>query len=227
MSPGISEGFFGASSLWVLIRSGGFAMFPLVLFSIVSWILIFERAWNFWRLGRNLNLFHLQAVAHILKGDRNALRQHAEQHKVLPSAQLVLEALSRQGAADIRIRQKWLDGVERRRQLLNQQMRRSLWILGTIGSSSPFIGLFGTVVGILRSFQEMARTGSGGFTVVAGGISESLIATAVGIVVAVVAVLAFNTFQTRWASLVLTVRLQNEELMEMLGHGTENSDSRA
>jgi len=72
------------------------------------------------------------------------------------------------------------------------------------------------VIGILRSFHEMARTGSGGFNVVAAGISESLIATAAGIVVAVIAVMAFNAFQTRWSSLVLTIKLQMEELSEMI-----------
>ena len=89
-------------------------------------------------------------------------------------------------------------------------------ILGTIGSSAPFIGLFGTVIGILRSFQEMAKTGSGGFAVVASGISESLIATAAGIVVAVVAVMSYNAFQIRWGRLTLLIRLQMEELAEML-----------
>ena len=62
--------------------------------------------------------------------------------------------------------------------------------------------LFGTVVGILTAFQNMAKTGSGGFAVVASGISESLIATAAGIVVAVISVMAYNAFQTRWNQLV-------------------------
>jgi biopolymer transport protein ExbB len=124
--------------------------------------------------------------------------------------------LERLSSNDRRIRAKWIEALERRRQLLNQDLKRNLWILGTIGSASPFIGLFGTVVGVLRSFQEMARTGSGGFAVVAAGISESLIATAAGIVVAVIAVMAFNAFQTRWNALVLTIRIHTEEFTEVL-----------
>jgi biopolymer transport protein ExbB/TolQ len=69
----------------------------------------------------------------------------------------------------------------------------------------------------------MARTGAGGFAVVASGISESLVATAAGIVVAVVAVMSFNAFQTRWSHLVLTVRLQMEELAELLDVITERA----
>jgi biopolymer transport protein ExbB len=152
----------------------------------------------------------------LLRSDLDALRGVCRQNSQLPTAALTLTALDRLGAKDQRLRASWRDALERRRQVLNQELRQNLWLLGTIGSAAPFIGLFGTVVGILRSFQEMARTGSGGFAVVAAGISESLVATAAGIVVAVVAVMSFNAFQTRWSYLVLTVRLQMEELVELL-----------
>jgi biopolymer transport protein ExbB len=129
---------------------------------------------------------------------------------------MVIVALDRIKSSDPTLRLKWPEALERQRQLQNQALRGHLWMLGTIGSAAPFIGLFGTVVGILRSFQEMAKTGSGGFAVVASGISESLIATAAGIVVAVISVMAFNAFQTRWNSLVLLMRVQTEELAEVL-----------
>jgi biopolymer transport protein ExbB/TolQ len=75
------------------------------------------------------------------------------------------------------------------------ELRRRLWILGTVGSSAPFVGLFGTVVGIVRAFEDMAQSGSAGFAVVAAGIAEALVATAAGIVVAVIAVIAYNALQ--------------------------------
>jgi biopolymer transport protein ExbB len=78
-----------------------------------------------------------------------------------------------------------------------QRLKERLWILGTIGSMSPFIGLFGTVVGIIKSFRQMAITGSGGFTVVAAGISEALVATAAGLIVAVMAIVAYNYLTVR------------------------------
>jgi biopolymer transport protein ExbB len=120
-------------------------------------------------------------------------------------------------AKEEKLRAKWREALERRRVLVNQELKQGLWILGTIGSAAPFIGLFGTVVGILRSFHDMARTGSGGFAVVASGISEALIATAAGIVVALVAVMAYNALQVRCSALILTVKVQIEELAEMLG----------
>lgn len=213
--------------LWRLIESGGFAMYPLLLCSLLAWAVIFERLWVFRKLGRNLGAFHLEALNTLLTGDRDAVRGLCARNAELPTSRLLMTGIERLAAKDERIRARWLEAVERRRQLLNQELRSHLWILGTIGSASPFIGLFGTVIGILRSFQDMARSGSGGFTVVAAGISESLIATAAGIVVAVVAVMAYNAFQTRWNQLVLTVKLHTEEFAEILDAGAPGSAATA
>src|SRR5439155_1352201 len=72
-----------------------------------------------------------------------------------------------------------------------------LWVLGTIGSSAPFIGLFGTVVGIMRAFHSMAIVGTGRFGVVAGGISEALIATALGLAIGIISLVFYNYLQNR------------------------------
>lgn len=204
-----------------MIRSGGFTMVPLVVCSFAVWVIIFERLWRYYRLGRDLESFHLQAVNALLSGERERLRGLCEASPALPSAKVIAAALDRLGAKDERLRQGWREALERRRLRVNHDLRRNLWILGTIGSASPFVGLAGTVVGILQSFQEMARTGSGGFAVVATGISQALIATAAGIIVAIVAVVAYNAFQTRWSSLILAIRAQTDEIAEMLApHGS-------
>jgi biopolymer transport protein ExbB len=203
-------------NIYSLITSGGFVMVPLVLCSLLVWGVIFERLWSYWRLRDSLRAFHLEATNTLLRSDLNALRALCHRHARLPTAGLLMVALERLNSKDQRLRTRWLEAVERKRQTMNQDLRQNLWILGTIGSSAPFIGLFGTVVGILRSFQEMAHTGTGGFSVVAAGISESLIATAAGIVVAVISVMAYNVFQTRWSQMVLSIRVQMEELTEIL-----------
>jgi biopolymer transport protein ExbB/biopolymer transport protein TolQ len=74
------------------------------------------------------------------------------------------------------------------------QLKRGLGFLATIGSTGPFIGLFGTVAGIINAFRNIAATGSGGMSVVSGGIAEALVTTALGIFVAIPAVVAFNHF---------------------------------
>jgi biopolymer transport protein ExbB/TolQ len=88
-------------------------------------------------------------------------------------------------------------GSERAKVLFNQELRRGLPILATIATSAPFIGLFGTIFGIINAFRGMQLTGSGGIGAVAGGISEALVTTAVGIGVAVLALWVFSVLNSR------------------------------
>ena len=76
-------------------------------------------------------------------------------------------------------------------------MERNLGILGTLGNNAPFIGLFGTVLGIIKAFADLSRNQGGGAATVMSGISAALVATAVGLMVAIPAVVAFNFFQTK------------------------------
>ena len=76
-----------------------------------------------------------------------------------------------------------------------QTFKRGLGVLATVGSTAPFIGLLGTTMGIVNSFQQMAAAGSGGLGTVSAGISEALITTAFGLLVAIPAVMAFNFLQ--------------------------------
>ncbi len=212
---GTGAGAQGAT-FWQLIQHGGATMVPLVLCSLIGWAVILERIWRFRTLSRELRSFHLQAMNGLLRQEWDEVKKLCAEHDGLPTAELLQTAMDRLGAKDQRLREHWIEAVERRRQILNQELRKNLWMLGTIASAAPFIGLAGTVIGILGAFGEMARQGAGGFTVVAAGISEALIATAAGIVVAVVAVIAFNAFQNRWAAFVLLIRIQTEEFAEIL-----------
>ena len=89
-------------------------------------------------------------------------------------------------------------------------------MLGTIGSLAPFIGLFGTVWGILKSFHDMSVQGSGGFAVVAGGISEALVATAVGLLVAILALAAYNYLQVMAGAISAVFTRSCERLIQAL-----------
>ena len=85
--------------------------------------------------------------------------------------------------------------LERQAQREAATMKRGLGILATISATSPFVGLLGTVMGIVTAFQQMAATGSGGLGTVAGGIAEALVTTAFGLLVAIPAVMLFNFLQ--------------------------------
>jgi len=88
-------------------------------------------------------------------------------------------------------------GCERASSIFNQELKRGLSILATIATSAPFIGLFGTISGIINAFRGMALTGSGGIGAVAGGIAEALITTAFGIAVAIIALWCYNLLNSR------------------------------
>jgi biopolymer transport protein ExbB/TolQ len=88
-------------------------------------------------------------------------------------------------------------GCDRASSIFNQELKRGLSLLATIATSAPFIGLFGTISGIINAFRGMAVTGSGGIGAVAGGIAEALVTTAFGIGVAVIALWCYNLLNTK------------------------------
>jgi len=88
-------------------------------------------------------------------------------------------------------------GCERASNIFSQELKRGLSTLATIATSAPFIGLFGTIAGIINAFRGMALTGSGGIGAVASGIAEALVTTAFGIGVAIIALWCYNILNTR------------------------------
>jgi biopolymer transport protein ExbB/TolQ len=96
------------------------------------------------------------------------------------------------------------------------ELKRGLGLLATIGSTAPFIGLFGTVVGIINAFRSIAATGSGGMSVVSGGIAEALVSTALGIFVAIPAVVAFNAFTGKIETFHVEMNRASSQLVNCL-----------
>ena len=88
-------------------------------------------------------------------------------------------------------------GCDRAAVLFNQDLKKGLPIVATIATSAPFIGLFGTISGIINAFRSMSLTGSGGIGAVASGISEALVTTAFGIAVAIIALWCFNLLNSK------------------------------
>jgi biopolymer transport protein ExbB/TolQ len=96
------------------------------------------------------------------------------------------------------------------------QLKRGLGFLATTSSAAPFIGLFGTVVGIINAFQSIAATGSGGMSVVSGGIAEALVSTALGIFVAIPALVAYNHFMGRIENFHVEMNRASSQLVNRL-----------
>lgn len=91
-------------------------------------------------------------------------------------------------------------------------LRRGLATIATVGSTAPFVGLFGTVVGIVNAFHELGARSHGGITTISSGIAEALVTTAIGIMVAIPAVWIFNALSQRIARLLVSVEAAGEEV---------------
>ena len=97
------------------------------------------------------------------------------------------------------------------------KFERFLPVLGTLGNISPFIGLFGTVVGIIKAFRDLAASGTGGPSVVAQGIAEALVSTAAGLLVAIPAAILYNYFMGRLKRQTVEMEVASTRLVVMLG----------
>jgi len=107
------------------------------------------------------------------------------------------------------------------------KLERYLGVIGTLGNSCPFIGLFGTVVGIIKAFHDLAASGSGGPTVVAAGIAEALVATAAGLAVAIPCVMIFNYFMRKVKTMAVEMEAVHKRFLTILATlGEETVSSR-
>ena len=131
-----------------------------------------------------------------LKNAVTTARQHERSHVARVVSAGVSELIEvRSSVSDVRTQVDLVSrALDRSMAMTLIEMRKGLGGLATIGSTAPFIGLFGTIVGIIHAFEGIASSGSGGVAAVSGGIAEALVATALGILVAIPAVMAFNYF---------------------------------
>jgi biopolymer transport protein ExbB len=193
-----------------IIQQGAIATYPLILMSIISLTVIFERLWSL----RNIGAATIRITDSILeptrKGQRDLAIAICKQNANCPAGRIFLNLLEQGVAA--RAGEAATEAMFEE----TQKLKKHLWILGTVASSAPFIGLLGTVVGIIKSFESMAVAGTGGFAVVAAGISEALVATALGLGVAIIAVIFYNYFQTRIATLNGLFRIQVAKVLQTI-----------
>jgi len=170
-------------------------LYLLIGLSIISIGVIFERWWYFRR--RRLDLPKASdALQASLKADDVDQAIAALKKSRSVEAEVVSQALGWYAAGGEAVEQILAKGVRERRKAFES----GLLFLGTLGNNAPFIGLFGTVLGIVTAFRELGNTqggATGGMGNVMGGIAEALVATAIGILVALPAVIAYNVFQKK------------------------------
>src|SRR5688572_23493341 len=185
---------------------GKFVLVALFVFSIVSWALIVEKFWRFRKMrGQTvefMTIFHQSrrpsGVLGAAKGfpDSPLARMYAAAHPELSRPEILDRAMQGDGFPADRL-EAVHRALRRTAAIEVARMERYLPFLATTASASPFIGLFGTVWGVMTAFHGIGREGSAGLAVVAPGISEALIATAAGLAAAIPAVIAYNYFVNR------------------------------
>ncbi len=207
------------TELLTLLKTGGLAMVIIGLCSVAAVFVAVERLLALWRFGDKARTLADAVTRALFRGDVEDGRAQCERSDS-PAAEVFLAAIVASTAAQpsraALSPERVAAAVERERQQVNLKLRQNLWMLGTIGATAPFVGLFGTVVGIMKAFHQMAATGQGGFTVVAAGISEALVTTAGGIAVAVEAVVIYNFLNTHVQKLALQLKLLTEEYLEIV-----------
>ncbi len=190
---------FSLSHLWQSMGMfAKFIVFVLGFMSVASLLVMFERIATFMR-SRSESVMFATKMSKLLSNGDIAGAASAGLNKKVGHLGRVINA----GLMAFKIAPKDKDAaVESVARALERQaarevssLKRGLGVLATVGSIAPFVGLLGTVMGIVNSFQQMAVSGSGGLGTVSGGISEALITTAFGLLVAIPAVAAFNFLQ--------------------------------
>jgi len=200
-----------AKTVLELLQQGGLTVYPLTVGSIICLAILIERLWRFRGIDRSTRKLTRDTIECLVRRDLSGARSLCEKAKT-PISEIYLEAMRWKNVA--------LEDLERvlttSRQEAAQELKRGLWVVGTVGSLAPYVGLFGTVVGIIRAFHDMAVHGAGGFEVVAAGISEALIATAAGLAVAIAALLIYNYMQVRVGQISATYARSCERFVQAL-----------
>jgi biopolymer transport protein ExbB len=153
--------------------------------------------------------------------------KHSHVARVLGGALGEVKPLLQDGSvtvADINSAER---AVERNMMIIISELKRGLAVLATVGATAPFVGLLGTTVGIINSFSAMAASGGGGLASIGGGISEALATTALGLIVAIPAVWAYNYFQTKIDNLTAEMTYVSKEMIDYLIKGVSGEFGRS
>jgi biopolymer transport protein ExbB/TolQ len=219
-SPRTLNGLVTWETISNLIRDEWAILSLLLVWSIAGLTIICERIYSLWKVLPKSEMFKAQVIEAIEAGD-------------LPKAQALCETSNdplavvygRGFKVFAKTPHKTTEAVMSQRTVAIGTFKRYLWALGTVGSSAPFVGLFGTVVGILKAFQSMSVAGTGGFKVVSQGIAAALVATAAGLLVAIYAIIAYNYFVARVGAIAIEYKVFCEEFLLALGEYAKKHDN--
>jgi biopolymer transport protein ExbB/biopolymer transport protein TolQ len=192
----------------------------LLILSVYSIAVMIEKFMTY-RAARQQSIEFLPILVKCLKdgnlqGAVDKSKEYNKSHiaKVVSAGLLEFQAQKAEVGAAYDVVGAVTRALERATAITSAELKKGLGGLATIGSTAPFIGLFGTVMGIINAFTGMAQSGSGGLAAVSAGIAEALITTAFGLLVAIPAVMAFNYFTNRLERFQIEMTNSSAELID-------------
>ncbi|MFN7944834.1 MAG: MotA/TolQ/ExbB proton channel family protein [Blastocatellia bacterium] len=190
----------------------------LLLMSVYSMAVIFERWLTFRATARQSREFVPKVAVELRAAQLDGALRLTQQYRKSHLAVVINSGLQELSASghdhSIRQTRKAKRALRRAAAIKTAELQRGLSSLATIGSTAPFVGLFGTVFGIIHAFEKMNESGSPGIANVAGGIAEALYTTAFGLLVAIPAVWMFNYFHNRVNGFAVEMKNSADELID-------------
>jgi len=203
---------FEGKTFWDILQLGGSTMYVLLLCSLISITIFLERLFYYRKQSRaDRNDFISRLGGAIAAKNHEKAKEIAKETQT-PWARVVEAGLNECGRSE-----KLINGaMERKIVDETRNLERFTGIVGTIGNIGVYIGLLGTVLGIVRAFHDIAAAGSGGISTVINGVAEALVCTAAGLFVAIPAVIFFNYFTRRVEFFTDDMQICASELLSML-----------
>jgi biopolymer transport protein ExbB/TolQ len=203
---------FAEKTFWEIFQIGGFTMYILLFCSLLSVTIFLERVIYYRKRSQVSRAEFMARLRGVLQkgGTKKAMELCKE--TLAPFAAVVSSGLQLHGHQEREI----ANAMEREITVQTTQLERYISIVGTIGNTAVYIGLFGTVLGIIRAFHDIAIAGAGGMSIVIGGVAEALVCTAAGLFVAIPAVILFNYFTRRAGRFVDDMELCASELIDLI-----------
>jgi biopolymer transport protein ExbB len=194
-----------------IVKSGGPFMAPIVIASIVAAAIFLERLWTL-QTKRVLPHELTAKVWRWVEADQLQDKHVAALEQNSPLGKILAAGLSNRH----RDRAIMKEAIEDTGRHVVHELERFINALGTIASMSPLLGLLGTVSGMIRTFNDITDQGVGNPQILAGGISEALVSTAAGLVVAIPAVIAYRFLRSRVESLVIQMEKESMKLVQAI-----------
>jgi len=198
--------------LWQIIETGGITMYVLLFCSILSLTVIIERLLYYRRRSKVRRQDFMARVIKEIEAGNHKRALEISRNTDTPFSSVVYAGVNLNGHNE-----KVISGaMEREIAIETVKLEWYTSIVGTIGSTAVYIGLFGTVLGVIRAFRDISSSGASGINVVVGGISEALVCTAAGLCVAVPAVIAYNYFVKRIDNFVTDMELCASQIIDLI-----------